>query len=539
MKHASHRHPTEVIIGLNNRDPQWHDLYRVNLLTGELALWEENNTYLDYQLDDDHNLRLAYQMTPDGGIDLFRRAGDAWKPWTSIPAEDMLTTNPVGFDKTGRTLFLKDSRGRNTSAVVALDTENDAIALLAEDALADAQDVITHPTEKSVQAVSFVYERKRWQVLDPAMAADLARLRTVADGDIEIASRTLDDQYWIVVYVVDDGPARYYLYRPRGSSDVRFLFTNRQALGRAAAGADAPGRRSRRATGCRWSATTRCRPGATATATASPTRPQPMVFMPHGGPWGRDFWGYNAWHQWLANRGYAVLCVNFRASTGFGKAFDQRRRPRVGRQDDRGSDRRRAVGGRRRASPRRKGRGHGRQLRRLLDAGRPDLLPGDLRLRRRYRRSVQPDHAARVDAALLEADAGTLHHARRRPPHGGGSRAAGPPFAADLRRKIRRPLLIGQGANDPRVKQAESDQIVAAMQARQIPVTYVLYPDEGHGFARPENWLSFNAIAEAFLAEFLGGRFQPIGDDFANSSLQVLTGADDVPGLAGALAAKG
>jgi dipeptidyl aminopeptidase/acylaminoacyl peptidase len=100
--------------------------------------------------------------------------------------------------------------------------------------------------------------------------------------------------------------------------------------------------------------------------------------------------------------------------------------------------------------------------------------------------------------------------------------------------RIRRPLLIGQGANDPRVKQAESDQIVAAMQAKGIPVTYVLYPDEGHGFARPENWLSFNAIAEAFLAEHLGGRFQPIGDDFANSSLQVLTGAEAVPGLAAA-----
>jgi len=105
--------------------------------------------------------------------------------------------------------------------------------------------------------------------------------------------------------------------------------------------------------------------------------------------------------------------------------------------------------------------------------------------------------------------------------------------------RIRRPLLIGQGANDPRVKQAESDQIVAAMQARQIPVTYVLYPDEGHGFARPENWLSFNAIVEAFLAEFLGGRFEPVGGDFGGASLQVLTGAATAPGLSAALAAQG
>jgi dipeptidyl aminopeptidase/acylaminoacyl peptidase len=102
--------------------------------------------------------------------------------------------------------------------------------------------------------------------------------------------------------------------------------------------------------------------------------------------------------------------------------------------------------------------------------------------------------------------------------------------------RICRPLLIGQGANDPRVKQAESDQIVQAMQARGIPVTYVLYPDEGHGFARPENNLSFYAIAEAFLAKCLAGRFEPIADDFKGSSLQVLTGAEDIPGLKEALA---
>ncbi len=102
---------------------------------------------------------------------------------------------------------------------------------------------------------------------------------------------------------------------------------------------------------------------------------------------------------------------------------------------------------------------------------------------------------------------------------------------------IRRPLLIAQGANDPRVKQAESDQIVAAMQAKGIPVTYVLYPDEGHGFARPENNLSFSAIAEAFLARCLGGRVEPIGDDFRGASLTVPAGADEIGGLAEALAA--
>ncbi len=101
--------------------------------------------------------------------------------------------------------------------------------------------------------------------------------------------------------------------------------------------------------------------------------------------------------------------------------------------------------------------------------------------------------------------------------------------------KIKKPLLIGQGANDPRVKQAEADQIVKAMKEKKISVTYALYPDEGHGFARPQNRMSFNAVTEAFLAEHLGGRFEPIGKDFEGSSIQVPAGAADVPGLAEAL----
>jgi len=101
--------------------------------------------------------------------------------------------------------------------------------------------------------------------------------------------------------------------------------------------------------------------------------------------------------------------------------------------------------------------------------------------------------------------------------------------------QIQRPLLIAHGANDPRVPQAEADQIVQAMQERGIPVTYLLYPDEGHGLARTENFMSFSAVAEAFFSECLGGRYEPIGDDFEGSSLTVPVGAEDVPGLTDAL----
>jgi len=97
--------------------------------------------------------------------------------------------------------------------------------------------------------------------------------------------------------------------------------------------------------------------------------------------------------------------------------------------------------------------------------------------------------------------------------------------------RIVRPLLIGHGANDPRVKVSESEQIVAAMQQRGIPVTYVYYPDEGHGFRRPENWRAFNAVAEAFLAKHLGGRFEPIGNDFEGSTLEFRAGRELISGI--------
>jgi len=256
-----------------------------------------------------------------------------------------------------------------------------------------------------------------------------------------------------------------------------------------------------------------------------------MVFYPHGGPWARDHWGLNTFHQWLANRGYAVLCVNFRSSTGFGKSF--------------------------------------------INAG--NLKWGE---------NIIQDQADAVEWAIRAGIADPAKVAVMGGSFGGYSTLAGltffpdlfccgvdlfgpsnlvtllstiPPYwkpqielfatrVGDIRTedgrallarhspltfagRIRKPLLIGQGANDARVKQAESDQIVNAMQAKNIPVIYLLYPDEGHGFVRPENNLSFNAVAEAFLAQNLGGRFEPVGADLQGASMQVLHGAEEIPGL--------
>jgi dipeptidyl aminopeptidase/acylaminoacyl peptidase len=532
---VSPKYPTEVIVGLNQRNPQWHDIYRLNLVTGERTLLLQHDRFTEVAVDDDYHLRHASQMTADGGMDIYVPAGDDWQLWDTIPAEDMLTTSPVGFDKTNRLLYMQDSRGRDTSALVEINLDTNEKRLLAEDPQADVADVVRHPTEKHVQAVSFIYDRKRWHLLDPVLEPDLAYLSTVADGDVEIVSRTLGDDYWVVLYLVDDGPARFYLY-DRSQREASFLFTNRRALEGLPLVHMHPVVIPAR-DGLQLVAYYSLPPGADSKGDGTPDRPVPMVLTPHGGPWHRDFWGYDPWHQWLANRGYAVLAVNFRSSTGFGKNFIN-----AGNLEWGGKiieDQLDAV--------------HWAVERGIADPARVAIMGGSFGgYSTLAGLAFTPDvFACGVDIVgpsslitLLESmppywkpmlELFTTRVGDHRTEEGRALLIKHSPLThAD---RIQRPLLIGQGANDPRVTQVESDQIVRAMQAKSIPVTYVLYPDEGHGFARPENSLSFNAITEVFLATWLGGRFEPIGDDFEGSSLAVPVGAQHVPGLEEALAA--
>lgn len=533
----SHKHPKEIIIGLNDRNPQWHDLYQINILNGKRTLLLQNDRFAGFVLDDDNCIRQGIVMTPDGGIDVLILKPDSnWEKWEDIPAEDILTTNSVEFDKSGQRQYIKDSRGRDTSALFVINLETHEKELLAEDSRADVADVLIHPTEKHIQAVSFIYAHKRWEILDASIEPDWTYLDTVigdTQSEVEIVSRSLDDQTWIVLYHRDDSPAQFYLY-DRKERGATFLFSNRKALEgqplvkmhsvvlKARDGLDLV---------CYYSLP----PGSDSNNDGIPDEPVPMVLNPHGGPWHRDFWGYAPWHQWLANRGYAVLCVNFRSSTGFGKNFVNAGNLEWGGKimEDQQDTIQWAI---------QKG---------IADPQKVAVMGGSFGgYSTLAGLTFYPDvFACGVDLVgpsslitLLESmppywkptlEMFTTRVGDHRTEEGQALLTKHSPLTYTDR--IIRPLLIGQGANDPRVKQSESDQIVAAMQAKNIPVTYVLYPDEGHGFARPENSLSFNAIAEAFLAKCLGGRYEPIGNDFENSSLEVLNGAKNIPGLPEAL----
>lgn len=528
------KHPREIIVGLNDRVPQFHDLYRLNIDTGERTLILQNDEFEGFIIDDDLNVRFARRYTPDGAVEVLKPAGGGWELFTRIPSEDNLSTYAVGFDKTGHILYLSDSRDRDTAAMFALDVRTGAQTLIAEDAKADVGGVMIHPTEKNVQAVSFNYERVRWQVVDPSVAGDLAYLQTVADGDVNVVSRTLDDRSWIVAYHMDTGPVQFYRY-DRPARRAEFLFTNRKALeGLPLAKMHPVVIRSRDGLDmvCYYTLPV----GSDRDGDGRPDRPLPMTLLVHGGPWGRDVWGFDPFHQWLANRGYAVLSVNFRASVGFGKRFANAGDREWGaKMHDDLLDAVNWAIARRIAQPGKvaiMGGSYGGYATLVgltftpetfacgVDIVGPSNLVTLLETVPPYWQPMIEMMAQRIGDHRTEEGRAFL-------------KTRSPLTYAD---RICRPLLIGQGANDPRVKQAESDQIVKAMQEKGIPVTYVLYPDEGHGFARPENRLSFFAVAEAFLAERLGGRYEPVGDDFTGATISVPVGAEGVPGLKAALA---
>ena len=534
---VSDRLPDTVLVGMNDRDPKWHDLYRVDLATGARTLVERNTSEIGgYLADADYTLRFATRARPDGGVDLLRRAGEAWEKYDEVPFEDALTTGFSGLTKDGGTLYMSDSRGRNTSALFAMDAAGGGKTLVHEDARADIGGSLRDPATGKVQAVSVDYLREEWTAVDPALRADLERLKAIGPGTASVNARTQDDRTWIVAYSAAESPVEYYRYDRDGAGKLTRLFSGRPAL-------------EGKPLVPMWPQEIASRDGKTLvsylTLPAHADRDSdgkadttvPMVLLVHGGPWARDNYGYSGYDQWLANRGYAVLSVNYRGSTGFGKDFTNAGDGEwAGKMHDdlidavqwavkqkvTTADKVAIMGG-----------SYGGYATLVGLTFTPDTFACGVDI-------VGPSNLETLLATVPPYWASFYEQLARRmgDPRTDAGRAwlkeRSPLTHAD---KIVRPLLIGQGANDPRVKQNESDQIVAAMQAKNIPVTYVLFPDEGHGFQRPENNKAFNAVAEGFLAQCLGGRAQPIGEEFKGSSISVPTGADAVPGLADALKA--
>jgi len=550
---VSRKFPGQIVVGLNDRDPQLHDLYRIDLATGERTLLMKNERFAGLMVDDDFVPRIGISQTPDGGQAYARitSPGDdktpaKAEPLLTVGQEDTGSTRPIDFSADGKAMFLVDSRGRETGALFEYELATGKAKLLFEDEKTDVANVLINPETKIVEAVETDYDKAIWTLTERGMAIEpdfRAIRRQIGAGTMTITSRSLDDRFWTVALVSDSGPAKTFLVDRVDIKDVKrkvkttLLFVNKPELAEVPLVPMHP-----KEITTRDGLTMMCY--LTLPLEADPDRdgkadgPVPMVLLVHGGPWARDSWGLDPEAQWLANRGYAVLQVNFRGSTGFGKKFlNAGNREWGAKMHDDLLD---AVewaakeGVAQRDKVAIMGGSYGGYATLAGLAFTPDAFACGVSI-------VGPSSISTLIASIPPYWAPQLEsfYARvgdPRTPEGRKLLEERSPLnrAAD----IKRPLLIGQGANDPRVKQAESDQIVKAMQEHKIPVTYVLFPDEGHGFARPANNIAFNAVAEAFLAQHLGGRFEPIGEAFKGSTISVPAGADDVPGLAGALEKK-
>jgi dipeptidyl aminopeptidase/acylaminoacyl peptidase len=527
-----------ILIGVNNRDARWHDVYSVDLKSGKLTeVFENKGGYAGFLADEGLVLRVATKARPDGGMDYYRieQGKVAAEPFVSVGLDDSLTTQPIGFTADGGTLYWLDSRGRDTAALIAQDVASGKTTVLAQDAKADIDNALVDPATGKVQAYSVQYLKPEWVALDPAVKDDLAFLVQQLKGNVRIGSRTDADDFWTVTVDPVVKPSATYLY-DRKAKKLSQLFVSRPELEKATLAPMYP-EEIRTRDGLTEVSYLTLPAGSDKAHPGRPDKPLPMVLFVHGGPWGRDVYGYNGYHQWLANRGYAVLSVNYRGSTGFGKKYIAAGDLEWGRKmhDDlidavqwavknriTEADKVAIMGG---------SYGGYATLAGLtftpeafacgVDIVGPSNLATLLKTIPPYWEAGKAQFYKRMGDPTTEEGRKLLHD-------------RSPLFKADA---IKRPLLIGQGANDPRVNQAESDQIVKAMAAKNIPVTYVLFPDEGHGFARPENSIAFNAVAEQFLGKCLSGRVEPIGGALKASSAKVPHGKEFVPGLPQAVGA--
>jgi dipeptidyl aminopeptidase/acylaminoacyl peptidase len=536
---VSNKVKDRILIGINNRDPKWHDVYSLDLKSGTLTkVFQNEGGFSNFLADPLLTLRGAIRPNTGGGDDYFKIADNkvAEKPFASTNLEDARTTRPMGFSADGTTLYWLDARGRDKAALVAQDFRTDKTALIAESAKADLSDVIANPATGVIDVIAVDYLINEWQPIDPALKPDFDFLKTKLQGEMWIAGRTDADDIWAVGSDAVTTPPTLYIYDRKARTLTPFYVARPDLVGAPLAAMHTIDIKTR--DGLTEPSYLTLPPGSDKDGDGRPEKAVPMVLYVHGGPWWRDFYGYDSVHQWLANRGYAVLSVNYRGSTGFGKAYTS-----AGDKQWAGTmhnDLIDAVAWAVKSGVAVKdktcimGASYGGYATLVGLSFTPDEFACGVDI-------VGPSNLVTMlqgVAAYYEPIKAMLYNRMNDPTTEAGRKdleARSPLFKAD---RIKKPLLIGQGANDPRVKQSESDQIVKAMAGKNIPVTYVLFPDEGHGFARPENNIGFYAIAEQFLAQTLGGRAEPIGDDLKKSSAQVLHGAEFAPGLKEALAGK-
>ena len=531
IQEASHLFPSEMLLRHNARDRQYLDLYRVNVVTGESQLVFENKEFAWLVTDSQFRVRLVTRYRSDGSIDVLERGPDGnWSPFMHVPIEDAESTRFLDFSADGNTLYMIDSRERDKAALVTVDMSTRRRTVLAEDTEADIVRAELDPRTRRPLAALAVKDRARWHAVDGNAWQDLSRFRAWSSGDLYFSSRSLDSRRVVMLDERDNASGEYALL-DRAAAHITPLYRARATL-------DGRGLRPMQPIVIGARDGLELNSYLTLPTDGAAKERSPLVMVIHGGPYWRDTWGYSSVHQFLANRGYAVLSVNFRGSTGFGKAF-------VSAAD-------REWGGRMHDD--------------LIDALDWAVKNGIADPKRVGFYGASYGGYAALTAATKTPErfacivdifgiSNLLTFMATIPPYwkpffSVWKTRVGDPDTEQGRAFLRersplfnleradRPILIVQGMRDVRVVAAESEQMVAALRKNGAPVTYMTFPDEGHGFIRLENRLAFFAVLEAFLAKHLGGRHEPIGMAFEGSSIRIETGIDLVPGLSAARAVK-
>ena len=509
--------PDTLYVGLNDRDPAWHDLYKVTLSTGKRTLLRKNTERMTgWVFDLKDQLRLATRAAENGDTELLRVDGDGFKKIYSCNVVE--TCDPLRFHKDGKRVYLMTNKGEaDLIRLVLLDLGTGREELAEADPLnrVDLERPIFSNVTDEHAATLYADDKMRIYFKDKGLEADYELLQKRLPGkEIAFDSRTKDERLFLVTAVSDTEPGETYLF-DRNSKSLTLQYRVREKLPRQHL-AEMKVIRYKSSDGLEI-------PAYLSLPKGVPAKNLPLIVLPHGGPWGRDTWGYRGHAQFYANRGYAVLQPNFRASTGYGKTFLNAGNNEWGQkmQDDLtwGVKHLVAEGV---ADPKRigiMGGSYGGYAALAGLAFTPDLYAAGVSI-------VGPSNLV----TLLQSIPPYWEQMRKLFVERMGDLAT-PEGRAQLERqsplnsagKIKTPLLVIQGANDPRVKRVESDQIVVALRERGFPVEYLVAPDEGHGFTKPVNNMAAFAATEKFLAKHLGGRYQEAMTPEVATRLQEIT----------------
>jgi len=510
------RHPREVLVGMNLRNRRVLDMYRVNLVTGAVTLDTENpGDVTEWQVDSSLTIRACVALDSTNSNTILRVRDSAHSPWRTLQEWPFMQSGfdrdqrLIGFSRDGSSLLVLSPLGSRTTRFISLDVKTGRQRdSLPADPRADvwcpfdfanewsAPSLIRDPHTGAVQAYQVDYLKPEWKVLDPRLRPDFDALAKLHDGVLLHVSRDDADKRWVVAYYTDTGPYVYYLW-DRTRQRAESLFVDVPEL-------------TQHQFAPMQTVTIKARDGLEIPTYLTlpvgvPAKNLPLIVHPHGGPWARDEWGFSPDVQLLANRGYAVIQPQFRGSTGFGQAYINASVHEMGpgamtldladcvqwavRQGIADSTRVAIYGG-----------SYGGYVTLCGITFTPQVYscavdvvgPSNLRT---LVGTFPPYWKARRKRWLLrmgDVVADSMWNQR-----------ISPLYHAD---QVRAPLLIGHGVNDPRVKIAESEAIAAALRKRNIPVTFAVYPDEGHGFTKPANNQDFYGRMEDFFAKYLHGR---------------------------------